>query len=1332
MLIGWYFKESEEMGWSGAIKALLRRAASESYQRQVSPIIQNGHALPAQMASQQQRLGGGALRGRGWVIALAVIGVFLIATGSMKAQEATGQGRIDGRVTDKTNAVVTGAKVTITNTSTNVALSVVTNNVGDYQLINLNPGPYSVTVAAPGFNEYLQEGIILEADAHVTIDVSLTVGRANQVTVVTADVSLLNTESGPSAGQVFNTRELESLPAQNETYLAQLAPGVISNLPQNQAMVGNTNGQAGASQFGAYGRIYANDFLFDGMPNQATRNIAYTPDTDELGHIVTVVGGFDGTVGHTYGVQLLETTKAGTNQFHGSLTAEYWDYRWQAMFHFQRLNDKYQQSLNNCAGKPYQGNCLAIENKFGWPGLHENRDSFGIGGPVIIPKLFNGRNKLFFFVSGLDDNYAGDTSSTISIPTQQELAGNFSDMPVANSASTPTPAAYASACPGSAYYGQYQIYNPFSVNVTSGTPSRAPFCGNIIPSNLLLQSPLVKVANASWPTPTNGSTTGDNYVYGQLTTNYNHRVTGRIDYTPSQQDRIFARYTWMHQQSTSDEYTSLNNEVIGYFFQGAAVGWTHVLGANTVLDVTLGAETYGQKYNFPVAETYNPTQLGLPSYVGNYAGQLAMFPIITFGSAYNQISNADINRGYQRSGALRVNVTHVQGSHSSVFGGEVRLQGDKNGGPGNPSGTYAFDDTFTQGNNNTNTTTSSSPLNNGLSYAAFLLGVDSSATATLVPAFSRSTPYFAAFANDTWRATPKLTIVAGLRYEFEYGPTDKQNQQIVGWDPTASLPIAAPANAAYQAALATATAAERAVLPQNLTIQGGPIYAGVNGASTRAWVNDYRIMPRFSMAYRIKQNTVVRAGYGLFFDTLNALGEQSAIDQDGFTASTSVSNSNGANFGTTFTPAAPPITNPFPSENGTNFNTDIGSSAGAMYYVGSAPSPGIYDHSRVPAREQRGQVSVQHQFGQATVVELAWAGSLTADITLDADNAQTGSVGAQKFANVPASFYAGGTQPNHAGITLLSDTLTNPFAIGNFGALSGANPVQYNLLTHSTYFTTPTISIANLVKSYPQMSGLTIFRSTGESKFQSFQLTVTRRLAKGLSFVGALQINDQHDRDYFANPFDTSPSWESTNLSRPYRGTALGVYDLPFGRNHRWANTGWKSAVFGGFRMSGTYEIQPGALLTFPNSFYIGNTSAIQLKHSVEFNNLASGGSAYIQAFNTGNVISSSTNNVCTNTGTGFVTNDNCTPNIYNLRVFPTHIEGIRQEGPDTFYAALIRQVHVTETTNLELRFDCFNVFNRLIVGAADTNPSDTQFGQVTSDGTGYPRWMQVQARYTF
>jgi hypothetical protein len=1328
MLIGWYLKGCEEMGLSRAIKTLLRRADSRACQQQTFPIVQTGRALPVQRASQGERLSG-----RTWVAALAVIGVFLMMpTASTKAQEATGQGRIDGRVTDKTKAVVPGAKVTITNTSTNVALSVVTNNVGDYQLINLNPGPYSVTVAVPGFKEYVQKGIVLEADAHVTIDVSLTVGSADQETVVTADVSLLNTEGGPSAGQVFNTRELESLPAQNETYLAQLAPGVISNLPQNQSMVGNTNGQAGASQFGAFGRIYANDFLFDGMPNQATRNIAYTPDMDELGQLVTVVGGFDGTVGHTYGVQLLETTKAGTNQYHGSLTAEYWNYRWQAMFHFQRLNDKQQQAEGNCVGKPYTGNCLAIENEFGWPGLHENRDSFGVGGPVIIPKLFNGRDKLFFFVSGLDDNYAGDTSSTLSVPTKQELTGNFSDMPVANPSTTPTPAAYASACPGAAYYGQYQIYNPFSVTVAGSTPTRAPFCGNIIPANLLWQSPIVQIANATWPTPTNGSTTGDNFVYGQLTTNFNHRFTGRVDYTPTQQDRIFVRYTWMHQQSNINEYTSLNSEIIGYFFQGAAVGWTHVLSTNTVLDVTLGAETYGQQYNFPVAETYKPTQLGLPSYVGNYAGNLGMFPILTFASAYNQISNQDMSRGFQRSGALRVNVTHVQGTHSSVFGGEVRLQSDVNGGPGNPSGTYAFDDSFTQGGNNTSTTTSSTPLNNGLSYAAFLLGVDSSANATMVPAFSRSTPYFAAFANDTWRATPNLTVVAGLRYEFEYGPTDKRNQQIVGWDPTASLPIAAPANTAYQGIYAAATPAEKAILPPSLTIQGGPMYAGVNGASTRAWVNDYRVMPRFSMAYRIKENTVVRAGYGLFFDTLNALGEQSAIDQDGFTATTNVTNNTGTNFGTTFTPAAPPMANPFPAQNGTNFNADIGSAAGAMYYVGSAPSSGIYDHSRVPAREQRGQVSLQHQFGQATVVEVAWAGSLTTHITLDANNAQTGSVGAQKFANVPGSFYSGGMEPNYLGNLALSQSVPNPFALGNFGALAASNPVQYNLLAHSTYFQSSTISIANLVKTYPQMTALTLFRSTGESTFQSIQATVTRRLSKSLSFVGALQINFQKDRDYFPNPFDTSPSWESSNLSRPYRGTVRGIYDLPFGRDHTWANTGWKAALFGGLRMSGTYEIQPGALLTFPNSFYIGNTSAIQLKHSVEVNNLASGGSAYIQAFNTGNVISSSVNNVCTSTGTGFVTNGNCTPNIYNLRVFPTHIAGIRQEGPDTFYAALSRQVHITSRTNLELRFDCFNVFNRTIVGAADTNPTDPQFGEVTSDGTGYPRWMQVQARITF
>jgi hypothetical protein len=190
------------------------------------------------------------------------------------------------------------------------------------------------------------------------------------------------------------------------------------------------------------------------------------------------------------------------------------------------------------------------------------------------------------------------------------------------------------------------------------------------------------------------------------------------------------------------------------------------------------------------------------------------------------------------------------------------------GSAGYSFGTYSFDDTYTQENNGTDKTYTLS--NTGLSYAALLVGIPTTSAVQLGAPSSIRTPYYAFYAADTWRVTPKLTLNPGIRFEYEFGPSEKNNAQIVGWDSTASLPIAGPANAAYAATLAAATPAEKAILPTSLTIQGGPIYAGVNGAPTRQFANNYRFLPRLAASYQITQKTVLRAGYGMFFDTINA------------------------------------------------------------------------------------------------------------------------------------------------------------------------------------------------------------------------------------------------------------------------------------------------------------------------------------------------------------------------------------------------------------------------------------------------------------------------------
>jgi hypothetical protein len=500
-------------------------------------------------------------------------------------------------------------------------------------------------------------------------------------------------------------------------------------------------------------------------------------------------------------------------------------------------------------------------------------------------------------------------------------------------------------------------------------------------------------------------------------------------------------------------------------------------------------------------------------------------------------------------------------------------------------------------------------------------------------------------------------------------------------------------------------------------------------APTSEWNNSYRFLPRLAVAYQFKSNTVVRAGIGLFYDTLNAL--VSNIDQDGFSSSTTAA-SDPTGLGTNFTATAPPITNPFPAgSNGSHFNSPVGSTAGSMFYAADGQNPTITDHNLNPSRQYRGYVGVQHQFGSSTSLEVAWYGALTTNISMG-----------KNYTYTPSSFYAGGSQPNSAPATLLNSQITNPFAIANFSGLQSSNPAAYNLMTLNGEYAAQTISLSTLVRAYPQMSGLSLNQPIGETKYQLVEFIVNHRYSQGLSLMGSLQLTKDQNRDYFANGFDTTPSWEATNTAVPVRFTAEGTYNLPFGRGKMWAGSGWESAVLGGFQLGASLEAQTGQLVGFNNAFYVGQLrgSDIKLPHPTYVNGQASGGSNYIQWMTAGNAVA--TPNVdslgnflgtCNYSGTGFVTNSQCQPTGYNLRVFPTTVKGVRNLGWDETNANLQRTFSIVkEKLNLETRIEAYNVFNHLGLGGPNTNPTDPNFGRINGDNQPNGRWINISGHLRF
>ena len=1266
-----------------------------------------------------------------------------LASGYANAQ-ITGQGSISGTVTDSSGAVVTNAPVIVTNMATNVAQNSVTNSTGYFEVDNLNPGVYQISVAAPGFAGLLRKGITLEADGRVSVPLQVRPGQAVQTVTVTADAAQLNTESA-STGQVLTSRQVEDLAVSgsNPTWLVLIAPGVQANLSQ-AASTGDGGGliYTGLTRdIGSFGQLDSSEFNLDGAPNMMngyTNAMNQAPDA--VGEMKMDITGYDASIGHTLGVSVTATTKAGTNDLHGAVRETYTDTRWQGLNHFEGLNYEHQQALAGCVnGAQTSPACYAIENEFGNDGTNANNTDAAVGGPVYIPKLINGHNKLFFFVSGIIDDFAGAGPATATIPTVQEEGGNFNDYPT-----TTAPAGFysgttgsdgvAGTCPaGTPYYGQYQLYNPYSVALdANGIPRRTPFCGNQVPAGLLVNSAMTKFYNGVLPTPTSINQGGSNFSYSSVTPQTFYDFTTREDLKFTSKDDIFVRYTWQRYTKEQNNFYTAGASAGARWIQLASIGWNHVFNQNTNLNVTFGGNSYkGGPQNSAALDAYNSTTLGLPAYTQSYAASvssaLSTLPIINFTNSYSDIGLTQAVTNTTRDFAVSGNLTHVMGRHTIRAGAEYRWQNNAQGPSGNVEGTYNFDNTYTQENNGSDPTFAAS--NFALGYASFLMGINTSASVSQVASQSFQSPYYAAYAGDTWRVSRKLTVIPGIRFEVEDGLVEKHNQQIVGWNPTADLsPISGPANSAYGATLGAATPAELAVLPSSLTIQGGPLYAGVNGNPRNAYVNSFRVLPRIGATYQINSRTVVRAGYGLFFNTMNALTSiGNGFNQDGFSASTSSNSS--TTFGTNFSPGTSPLSNPFPANaSGVNFNSPVGSSAGSLYYLGASPTD-IYDHATTPARENRGSISLQHQFGRSTTVDVSFNIARTTHIVLLKNDAFT-----------PQSFYIGGQQPNTATAALLGQLVPNPFNISNFSGLASSNPAAYSIISHSNYYTASTTSLGNLVRAYPQMGGFSEYEPLGSSHFQEILFDVTHRWNHGISVTASFQINDQHDADYFANAYDPQPSWEPSNNSEPTRFTLEEVWNLPFGRGTKVATTGWKNAAFGGFEISSSYEAQLGELVQFGNLFYIGKPTAneIKIKHPIYVNDLSSGGSDYVQWLNPGNVIATATTvngvTTCTYTGNGFVTNPTCQPNAYNELVFPTRINGVREMGMNNVNGNVSRTFHLVKRMTLQTSFLVYNVFNHQGLAAPNASPTSSNFGWVTGDG--YPqagaRWLSIQGRIRF
>ncbi|MGH9848433.1 MAG: TonB-dependent receptor domain-containing protein, partial [Blastocatellia bacterium] len=848
------------------------------------------------------------------------LAIALLSPTAAHAQEA--RGTITGKVKDASQAVVSGANVKINNVAMGTTVSVVTNDSGLFQAPYLIPGTYQITVETRGFKKYVRDGILLRVNDTLEIDIALEVGDVGETITVTADTPVLDTTSG-SLGTVVDSRRVAELPIPHgEPFkLIGLAGGVSYTRDPRLDRPFEPTHIVGYAINGTLAN--RSDVTIDGVPSTSTANAneviaSFVPPQDLIAEFKVQTATFDASFGNTEGGVTNLSVKSGSNGFHGTA---YWTKLPPGLF----ANDFFA----NRTGTPL-------------PDFKYTRWGGTVGGPVWIPKVYNGRNRTFFMygIEGIPESRPRN-NGTPTIPSEKMRNGDFSELLAANAG--------------------YQLYNPFTARQEGSRIRRDPFPGNIIPANLI--NPIArKFVDTYLPKPTAAGAadgTGNFAQPGLLETITYLSNTIRIDHVVNDRHRIFGRGSWYNRDSNYNNY--YQNAATGewFLFKSRQGAFDHVwtLNSTMVINTRYGYNRFIRGTNSnPENRGFDLTSLGFPAYYNN------LIPEETRRFPRFEIS------GYQGTGIggeLRPTDTHAfnstmnqaVGSHSFRYGMEFRSyrETDKFFG-NNQTGQFNFDSAWVRGPLDNNPV----PSQLGFSFAAFLLGLPTSATINQPANYAEQSTTWGIFFQDDWRFNSRLTINLGLRWEYEGALTERYNRSVRDFAFGAIQPIEAAARTAY------ARNPTPEVPAAQFNVRGGLTFASV-GDNPRGVYNTPKrnYMPRLGFAYKLTDKTVLRGGYGIFFGFLGQ--RRGDVNQTGFSTNTTMTAS--LNNGVTFIET---LSNPFAAfQNG--LNQPRGAADGIQTFLGQSVT--FYNPNPLSPYHQRWELSMQRELPSGWVAEVAYVGN---------------------------------------------------------------------------------------------------------------------------------------------------------------------------------------------------------------------------------------------------------------------------------------------------------------------------------------------------------------------
>lgn len=1088
---------------------------------------------------------------------LALIVAVIFGMTAMPGIAQTSQGTILGTLTDSTGAVVAKADIQLINSGTGTKIVAKTNDSGYYQFVEVPVGTYSIVVQQKGFKKLSRPGITLETGARIQVDLALTVGAETETVEVSASSPLIEADN-VSLGTVVDTRETNELPlnGRNPMNLTALVASVIP-LGQTQGSPTGVNPIAwGNYQIGG-GMAGQNNVFLDGAPDWGVydHNIEVIPSQDSIAEFRVETNNLSAEYGRLAGGAIQFTTKSGSKDIHGSA------------YEFLR-------------NKIFNANTWwANHGGASRPAFTQNQYGFNVGGPVFIPHVYDGRKKTFFFFNWEGFALRQGETYTENVPDSNARGGDINDYltnasvtaaQIYDPLSTCGGIGASPACTGAQARGDRtplvwgkgagKFYVPgdtgYGTNSQSVNPTTFAYMGYVFPT-------------------ATSSGVSRNYVLNASGGGNNYQSVVKIDHDLSAKNHIAARYTeWYNNSLAVDVFKPVNSGICGngacaetYYVHNFVLDDTATLSAKSILDLRLSFGRY--KYNrTPLNSGFDVTKINWPAEYGS----LVEFPgpasfsvpqwdqgsYTPFGGQGSDSTIVEAEDTYRLAGTF----TKFWGNHTVKAGGEYTYQLFNYAQTNVSAGLWYWTSGWTQ----------SSAVNaptGGLDVASYMLGYDNSGSEQFSARIASKDIYPALFVTDDWRASSKLTFHVGARWENNLPFTERHNY-ISSFDPTATNDV---------------------LKADGITALGNTEMANTPARTSRYAKDPYNMQfsPRVGLSYRVAANTVVTAGYGVFWLPNDvALAANPGWDGDGsqntntkttidsvspFGCSTPtgicnisypwpMTNSHDATTSYIIAPAFRTTTNgtsnlPAPLYNGAGNAIALPSSV-YLYQLNTIGNGPTQMFPKDPwAYAQQWNIGVQQQLGKTTAIDVSYAGSRGVHLPF-------GWLGMD---NMPDSYLALGTPA-------LQAQVTNPYA----AVIPAANSLGKG-----------TIDYGQSLKPYPEYSGMSEPADLGDSKYQAMEVKVTKRFAQGAS------INVAYTLAKFQSNTDTLNTWlesvsglqDNNNLKgemslssddTPQRLVVAYVYDVPVGRGKAFLPNISRAAdlAIGGWGLQGMTTLMKG------------------------------------------------------------------------------------------------------------------------------------------------------------